>query len=276
MKLIITWGLPGSGKTTFTNKTVRTANNRYPNRRTIVSISYDDCTWYGGDKKSNFKTKLKNYLNSNSNYDVVIADTLITTHEGLSNFLKQFDLRNVKTIEIQFWREDRESCMWNDKYRRSENSDITIMNSPLEKPDVAKIKEMCPTVKEVTVVSNDVIRKPNWKLFADKYSITHNEGVVKSESWSLGGTYGSCWDSTLHAVSGEPPLATFKEFDELLETVCPNITFLQYKKIYNNCVTTDISYESDYYGGSTSSAFYKYEVENLYNELDNLNLINLD
>jgi hypothetical protein len=54
------------------------------------------------------------------------------------------------------------------------------------------------------------------------------------------------------------------------------ITFLQYKKIYNNCVTTDTSSESDYYGGSTSSAFYQYEVEKLYNELSDLNLVNLD
>jgi hypothetical protein len=275
MKLIITWGLPGSGKTNYAKDTVKTNNINYRSRKNIIVVTYDDCDWYGGsNKKSAFKSRLSGYLDST--IDVLIADTLITTHEGFSNFIKEFNLKKVKSIEIQFWREDREACMWNDKYRRSENSEITIMNAPLEKPDVAKIKEMFPTVKDVTLVTNNVIRKSNWKLFADKYSIPHTDGIVKSDTWSLGGTSGNCWDSTLHNVSGEAPLTSFVEFDTLLETVCPSITFLQYKKIYNNCVTTDTSSESDYYGGSTSSAFYQYEVEKLYNELSDLNLVNLD
>jgi hypothetical protein len=276
MKLIITWGLPASGKTTYTKESTKERGGYYNHRGpSLVSVSHDDFDIYGSkDKSDYFINRLSSLLNSD--YDIIIADTLITTHEDFANFLKKFNLKKVTSIEVQYWRENREACLWNDRYRRSKNCEITIKNAKYEIPTTASIRELCPKTTDVIVVANDVIRKSSWQLFADKYSIRHTNGELKSETWSLGGTYGSCWSDTLNRVEGSAPLASFVEFDELLEKISPNITFLQYKRVYNNCVTTDTGSESDYYGGSTSYAYYKCNIEQLYNELDSLNLINLD
>jgi hypothetical protein len=272
MKLIITWGLPGSGKTTFTKEQI-TANSAKYNGSRIFTISHDECGKYGNDKTKDFISKLNSYLSST--VDILIADTLITTHDDLSNFLKQLNLKKVISIDIQFWREDRESCLWNDRYRRSDNSSITILNSPLEVPDTATIKSFCPNIR-ITITHNNVMRKENWQVFSDKYMIRHTDGIVKSDSWSLGGTYGNCWNDSKSQVSGEPQLASFSEFDDLLESACPSIGFLQYKKLYNACVTTDTRGESDYYGGYIQYAFYKFNIKELFNQLIELGIINED
>jgi hypothetical protein len=272
MKLIITWGLPGSGKTNFTNEQIM-INRRNHNGCRLYTISHDECGRYGNDKTKNFISKMNSHLNSS--VDILIADTLITTHDDLSNFLKQLNLKKVISIDIQYWCEDRESCLWNDRYRRSDNSNITILNAPLEVPDTATIKSFCPNIR-ITIIYNNVMRKENWQVFSDKYKIRHTDGIVKSDSWSLGGTYGNCWDDTKHQVSGEPQPASFSEFDDLLESACPSIGFLQYKKLYNACMTTDTRGESDYYGGHIEYGFYKFKVEELFDKLIELDIITED
>lgn len=274
MKLIITWGLPASGKTNYTNKTVKKLNSVYSKNSKTVSVSHDDFRSYNSkDYTKNFLYRLNSYLGGY--YDIVIADTLITTHEALANFLKEVNLFKVKNIEIQYWCEDRESCIWNDKYRRTDDSNITIMNLPIEKPTISRIKELVPTIKNITVVTNNVVRKSNWQMFADKYGIQHNDGEYRSSSWSMGGTSGNCWNNHISTVSGEPQ-PNFVEFDEMLEKICPTISFLQYKKIYNACVDTGSLIEGDYYGGSITYGYYTLNVQSFYDELSNLEFINLN
>lgn len=271
--LVSTWGLPGSGKTTFAD------NFKGGLRSKTYVVSYDNLPGYYNDKDkpSGFIRRISEYLTSG--FEKIIADSLITTNEQFINFINQ--IKNVeyfKSIEIQYWIPDVEACLWNDKYRRSTNSEITIKNTVIEEPNIELIKTGCPKLKdiEITVVKNRVVRKERWKMFADKNNIRHNDGVVKSDSWSLGGTYGNCWNDTKHQVSGEPQPASFFEFDNLLESVCPNITFLQYKKLYNACVSTDTRGESDYYGGHVEYGFYQFNVKHLFDELVNLGIINYE
>ena len=56
--------------------------------------------------------------------------------------------------------------------------------------------------------------------------------------------------------------------------VCPNITLLQYKKLYNSLVSIESGCENDYYGGSTKNAYYKCNLKDLYNMLIEMGLIN--
>lgn len=269
--LVCTWGLPGSGKTTFAN----TLNIGGYRSKTYV-VSYDNLPSYynDNDKPNAFIRRIGDYMTNG--FEKIVADSLITTNEQFINFINQVkNLEYVKTLEIQYWKPDVEACLWNDKYRRSTNSEITIKNAVIEEPNIELIKAGCPKLKniEITVVKNNVIRKQKWKMFADKHNIRHTDGIVKSDSWSLGGTYGNCWNDSKSQVSGEPQPASFSEFDNILESVCPNITFLQYKKLYNACVSTDTRGESDYYGGHVEYGFYKFNVKYLYDELISLGII---
>jgi hypothetical protein len=96
---------------------------------------------------------------------------------------------------------------------------------------------------------------------------------MKSDTWCLGGTTGSCWGPEKHTVSASTPPTSFKEFDDVLERVCPNITFLQYKRIYNHSVLSDTEHHSDYYGGSVEYGFYVCDLPKLYEMLVEMKLI---
>ena len=84
--------------------------------------------------------------------------------------------------------------------------------------------------------------------------------------WSMGGTYGSCWDDIQRQVSGdiEPE---FTEIDEVLEKLCPNITFLQYKLLMGKLLNVDETNEGDYYGGSIAYGMKYIRIRELYNYL---------
>jgi len=139
---------------------------------------------------------------------------------------------------------------------------------------IMKLEEKFPKMKDkIKMNQHTTIQKPDWKAFGEKYELYMDEnGKVKGESWCLGGSWADCWGGG-GSVSGEAQPDGFRELDELLEKVCPNITFLQYKGIYNEIVLTDEYGDSDYYGGSTSYAYKYFMVENLYNALKKRELI---
>jgi len=278
-KVICTWGLPGSGKTTFCQNKL-SYTNRHHNNITPVVLSYDDIC-YGNintsEKNKLYVNRINDYLGGYYKRDTYL-DTLVTTNEGFANLFSQLKITGAHEICIQYWMPDRDACMWNDRYRRSVDSGISITNMPFEIPDVAVIKELCPNLKNITitVTRNNVTRKAGWKMFADRFGINHTDGVFKSDTWSMGGTSGNCWNDNLYAVSGDTPLSTFKEFDELMEQAVPTLGFLQYKKIYNNCVSSETYSEGDYYGGSVTYGFYQCDISKLYDELVTNNLIDVN
>ena len=266
-KLTVTWGLPGSGKTTFCENA--TAQSNRGGHTTL--ISHDDRYFKNNNKA--FISRINDYLMYSIEH--LMIDTLITSNEGFANLFRQLDIAKIQEIEIQYWVPDVEACLWNDRYRRDVSSEITIRNTVVEEPDVVEIKELCPKLDKIkiTVVKNRVVTKEPWKMFADKYKISHRNGIVRSETWSLGGTAGNCWNDNMYTVSPGTPLTTFKEFDDILLEVCPNLGFLQYKKVYNECVVSETQSEGDYYGGSTTEAWFQYSVPTLYNELMNMGVI---
>lgn len=58
-----------------------------------------------------------------------------------------------------------------------------------------------------------------------------------------------------------------------MEDVCPNISFIQYKRIFNECVEIEDFNESDYYGGTEYKSRYKLDVRKCYKMLRERNLI---
>ena len=56
----------------------------------------------------------------------------------------------------------------------------------------------------------------------------------------------------------------------MLEVIAPNLTFLQYKKIENECIEMDEWSNYEYYGGVTYKARYEcdlYRLQELLNEM---------
>ena len=67
---------------------------------------------------------------------------------------------------------------------------------------------------------------------------------MKSEEWSLGGTTRNWNGNAVELMKEEIP--DFVEFDELIERVCPNISFIQYKNVYRKCVSQKTRTDDDY------------------------------
>jgi hypothetical protein len=118
--------------------------------------------------------------------------------------------------------------------------------------------------------------KPDWLVFSDKYNLgcTINQPYLKSDSWSTGGSSGNCWNDEITYYDGDEPLANFEQFDNLITSIDPTISFLTYKKLYAISCSMGEIHEDDYYGGSGSHyTYYQCNIEVLYNELVALGIL---
>lgn len=241
-------GIPGSGKTTWAKSK---GSSRDLFRKNEIKV------WHFDELISSRKTfdrVLKEVIDSIDGYKTInehVLDGLFLTHEIQARIVHELKDKNVEII-FHYWEPDIEACLWNDRYRRGLNSSTTISHAIIDKP----IKS-----DKVKVENHITKRKDSFQMFKDKYNL---KDELRSSEWSLGGAYGNCYDNEMRSVSGEAPLSSFEEFDNLMEEISSNMTFLQYKKIYNHCVSSDTRYESDYYGGGITYGFYKCDIYKLY------------
>ena len=98
------------------------------------------------------------------------------------------------------------------------------------------------------------------------------DDTLVSETWSNGGTAGSCWSSTLANISPDTP-KDFVEFDEMLANVCPNISFVQYKILYNTCHEVVTYREHDYYGGCESYSYHICDLQKLWGKMKEMQIV---
>ena len=237
-------GLPGSGKTSWAKQ-----NFKY-----VI-----DCDHVKQDPEE-LKRALRWVLDGR---DEQCIDVLITNNRWLNEVIKIVikQLRFSPKFIIHFWKENRELCLKNDEGRREKSCSTTIKHVPLEYPEVT-------SAINYEIVEHEVFEKSVY----DKHFIHRGrDGILMSERWSTGGTWGNCWGDS-GTITAENP-KEFVEFDRLLENVCPMITFLQYKRIYSECVTCENDYENDYYGGRETYAYWQCDLKKLYELLQELNLI---
>lgn len=267
LKLNILVGLPASGKTSFATEEVKTQKNA----RAIFldevkfrhfSKTIEDTIYYG-------------IRDLSGTYDTIYLDGLFLTNDDISNAIYTVAKYFKKVeVEIHRWNEDRETCVKNDGGRRELPSTQTILNATYEEIDLDKINEELKDF-DVTIVkiTNHIVRlKEDWYRHFKGYSYVDKDGYLRSPKWTTGGAYGNCWDSSLSPVSPEEPL-DFDALDELLEGVCPSITFLHYKKIRKECVDTEESYQSEYYGGCTNYLNWRCNLAKMYDILNELGYI---
>lgn len=112
------------------------------------------------------------------------------------------------------------------------------------------------------------IKTPGGYLFSKEDNYLTSCGI--SCEWKTGGQGGgSCWDdgdATHYAIDGDSE-PEFDELDKVLTDVCPNITFLQYKKLCNEVVHNYEYTSNEYYGNYTNYSVKWIDVEELYNYL---------
>ena len=85
----------------------------------------------------------------------------------------------------------------------------------------------------------------------DQYLHDNNINTDLRVTWSTGGCWGNCWNDELQQVVGDTP-EELDAFDELLEFVKPDLSFIQYKRMAKVLVKSNESSEGDYYGGSSN------------------------
>ena len=89
-----------------------------------------------------------------------------------------------------------------------------------------------------------------------------------SVEWRTGGmSGGNCWgDEPSYSVDAdEVPEMTM--LDEFLEEICPEITFLQYKRVMRELIESDSRTEYEYYGNHTNYGIRRVNFRKLYDRL---------
>ena len=119
------------------------------------------------------------------------------------------------------------------------------------------------------------MKAENWVKFANKLGYTYftDNIYISGESWSLGGSWGNCWNDEMSYSSAEPqPEPEF--FDDILGKLDIDMSYLKYKKLKNTCLTTKTHTSYGYYGGSETSCEYLLNVKELYSLLVEMEIIN--
>lgn len=261
--ITILWGLPGSGKTTFAKENGTKSILSY-----LDVIDVDTIARRLNDKNK-INDSILDHMNTifHSKHTSIIIDGLFTTNAQvrtlMDRIINKFDNYDL-VFKIEWWEEDRATCIWNDKGRREQDSVFSINNLTFEVPDIKMFPELIPSrIKKHKVVRRSDAR--NWALESGLQKYEVEAGVLKSSEWSLGGTFGNCYGGK--STREAEPQPDFSEFESLIEKVCPDISYLTYKKIASECCKIVTSYDNDYYGGSWSNACHECDIEKLYSIL---------
>lgn len=93
-------------------------------------------------------------------------------------------------------------------------------------------------------------------------------------SWTTGGlTGGNCWGDSADTPVQPESEPDFYDLDKVLEALCPNISFLQYKKLCASVVElSNKSDSSDYYGNVYYQSVKTVKLDKLKKYLEENNL----
>ena len=140
------------------------------------------------------------------------------------------------------------------------------------------------TFEEFLKVTGKALLKDKDNWIAESYFNPKSHEVKKKSSdpydspytfhvtWTLGGTAGN-YTGNVYTVNAELEPDEPKEFDQILENICPNLTFMQYKAISREVMQRREVRHSDYYGGSTTEGDKGFYIKDLFEALDKRGLL---
>ena len=233
--ILYTVGLPGAGKTTY--------SNTFKGKKQWTVIDGDSY---------NTLEELIEYTNKITG-DIFI-DGLFLSKKIQDELTKGL----VDTLKAVYFRPHIENCIYNDNYRGREcSSKKIIQEAQVHIPDSIYIT--------VDTLRYDFIGKI---ISKNKFTID-----AKSEPWTTGGTYGTCWDiegPQKCSIEEEEPLSSFYEYVEILKFYYPNNLDDMIKEFQYVCEIKDTS-EGDYYGGHQLLSFWamdtRYLLESIHKKM---------
>lgn len=110
-----------------------------------------------------------------------MVDGLIHTNNQLIDVLKEVLYnKELKSIEVHYWKEDRKQYLTNNLYRRKISNYTPIEDLTFDIPNEEELKFI---FLSTVVIHHEVPQKPNWLIFSDKHglSCTLNNPYFKSE-----------------------------------------------------------------------------------------------
>ena len=281
-------GLPGSGKTTFAQQYEPTYLDHYagyrrenPKVKKPAEIIDYDAIYRKAGRSCNIELVSKVPIN-NIKYEYMILDGLFITQADVEcvigaylNNPKFTEKYTVEKIIIDVWKTNKESCIWNDRARRDVRgycAELSIRTMNPERIDIKAIEEKFGVKTKLEL--HDVVRAPAYKVMIAENDMRNVCGkYLESDGWCLGGKSYS-WTGEEFLISPEHPL-NFDEFDNLMEKICPQITFLQYKRLYAKCVTKEERSSGDYYTNAREG-YWRCNLEKLYEMLEEMGLYHLE
>ena len=246
-------GLPGSGKTYWASS----QKDKY------AKFLIVDCDTLEQVYHKNYMNRIYDNIANNfyGNYDnsFIIIDGLFLTNNSIVKVINSLGplKKNFKFI-LHIWNEDRDTCLKNDNGRRKNASTTMIKTGVFEQIDLNSIKTQ--TGLNINTQKHVVELKPDWAFFADEQKNV-KDGKLCSNTWII-----SC-SSDFYTPELQPK--DFLELDELLEKIYPTITYLQYKKLFRECVSIETIYDYEYYVGDITKGRYVCDIEKFYNLIGN-------
>lgn len=286
----ITMGLPGSGKTYW-------AHSHKKEQYYIIDLDeLGDLTNYANQRM--FISKFSYVASARAYCQNVIVDGLILTTESLCNVINLILDACTMTIKFQecfskvniivhHWNENRKACLINDSHRmsshiRTQDATETIKHAKYDvllsgrkiqdtifsktnekwsdfQEDYPKIPVEIETIEHIVKAMKPVDCVLSKYLQQDPET---GKTVLKSPEWCTGGSWRDCYGSN-GDVDPESP-QEFNEFDGFLTELCPELSFVQYKKLYKECCTIKCESRSyDYYGGYASYQWHECDIDKL-------------
>lgn len=136
---------------------------------------------------------------------------------------------------------------------------------------------------EIIVLKGRVYPEPPTR-YRPYYKKKEREKINKQEyepalyfSCYVGGVKGgSCWDDGSqdnHHYSSSNETLKYDELDSILQDICPNITFLAYKRIESLMSDIDTWTEGEYYGNTSEYQYQTLSLKKLYDFLLEMKVI---
>lgn len=293
-------GLPGSGKSSYAKSICEGKKDRMIFDFDLHIFKKIKNIYTRDDIRNVLQNTVDHYLFINSIPCLYLDGLFLTNdivediiHETLNLYDKRLPYKikvgesNMVKFIIDQWNEDRAACLSNDNFRYLDNkrktpAAITIKNATYEDIDVDSLNNhMGITLnefqnikdKKVSVVVEKVDHKVILYNVKDKllYDYDALDGILKSDNWSKGGTWGDYTGASGVISADKQP--DFKELDEILIKLCPNLPFFRYKYIMANFVEIKENESTDYYGGYENLAHYEGRINEILDYLKQNNLL---